>query len=251
MKKLVMIAAAAVSLGAFASAKNLIYDFQPSVDDCYADGTPVLDYESYALVWLAKGSDGVEITADCKVVDESKGKILRVRKSFKRGELFAFQVDASISEPCVKAGGNWAVYLLDTRVYGPDGRVSLAETANGVTAAINAAAKIDRSVVPVSKGTSGPEETRLGAAGRTMLATAVPADTPNPEITGISVVDGKVRVRVRKTVPYLQYNLAAGDDVGAIGGKKAIAPQNGVADGEIELVAPADAPRGFLQVNRN
>lgn len=251
MKKLVMIAVAAVSLGAFASAKNLIYDFQPSADDCYADGTPVLDYESYALVWLANGSDGVEITADCKVVDESKGKILRVRKSFRRGELFTFQVDASISEPCVKAGGNWAVYLLDTRVYGADGKVSLANTADGVTAAINAAAKIDRSVVPVTRGRSGPEETLLGAAGRTMLATAVPADTPNPEIAGISVVDGKVRVRVRKTVPYLQYNLAAGTAPGKVEGKKAIAPQNGVADGEIELVAPADAPCAFFQVNRN
>ena len=251
MKILVLIVAAAVSLGAFASAKNLIYDFKPSADDCYADGTPVLDNEAYALVWLAKGSDGVEFTANCKVVDESKGKILRVRKSFKRGEIFTFQVDSAISDPCVKAGGNWAVYLLDTRVYGADGTVSLAETANGVTAAINAAAKIDRSVVPVTAGTSGPVETKFGATGRTLLATAVPADAPTPEIAGVSVVNGEVRVKVRKTVPYLQYNLAGGASVDAVGGKKAVSPQNGVAEGEIELVAPADASSGFFRVNRN
>jgi len=251
MKNLVLISATMLTLGALASATNLLYDFQPSADDRYADGTPVLDYESYALVWLAPGSDGVEITADCKVVDESKGKILRVRKSFKRGEIFTFQVDASISDPCVRAGGSWAVYLLDTRVYGADGSVSLAPTANGTTAAINASVKVERSVVSVSEGTNGPTETKEGLASQANEVSTLPADVPQPRITGITVADGTVRVKVAGTVPYVQYNLAAGETLDKFGGNKANSPRNGETGNEIELVAPAGTASGFFKVKRN
>lgn len=245
-------AALAVPFGAFASAGNLVYSFQPSADDTYADGTPALLGERYALVWLAEGSAGVDIAADGTVADASKGEIVQVRASSaqERGRILTFQVDEKAKDALAAKGGNWAVYLLDTRVYGADGGVTVAAVEDGKVATVNASKRLEKSVVEVAEASVESDTVKAETASAT-VATAVPSDAPQPEITGVEVVDGKVHVRVANTVPCLAYNLAGGSEAGSVSGKMADAPKTGVAGKEIELVAPATSSCGFFKVNRN
>jgi len=239
--------------GAHAAGDNLLYGFQPDANDMYADGTPVLIGERYALVWLSNGSDGVEIAADCTVIDSSKGEIVKVRRSDleEKGEEFVFQVDAAKKDELVAKGGKWAVYLLDTRVYGADGAVTLAAVVDDKPASVNAAKKLSKSVVQTSALGNGMNKTIITDKDSADVATAVPAGAPQPEITGVEVVDGKVHVKIGNTVPYLQYNLAAGESPTAVSGKAAESPRNGVIGDEIELVAPVSNGSAFFKVNRN
>jgi len=249
---LALVAVASLHLGAFASAANLVYSFQPSADDSYADGTPIQLGERYALVWLTNGASGVEIAANGTLTDPSRGEIVQVRASstVKKGRIFTFQVEESIKDALVAKGGKWAVYLLDTRIYGANGGVTLAEIVDGKVGVVNAAELLEKSVKAVAALSVESNTVKTDKDGADVV-TAVPADAPQPEITGVEVVDGKVHVKVSRTVPYLQYNLAAGASPDAVSGKAAESPRNGVQGDEIELVAPASGGSGFFRVNRN
>jgi len=244
-----LLLAVTLQLGAFADANNLLYTVLRDGFDTYADGARALDGEYYALVFLPTGSTGVEFAADCTVVDTSKGRIVKVVKSTENGEPFCFQVDSSVVSP-LKGMGSWAVYLLDTRSYGASGVATVAAAgANGLPTCVNASKKLEDAVLTVSASSGPVRQTAAGAVAD--AGTAVPADTPNPQITGIEIVDGEVRVKVAQTVPYIQYNLSAGETLGGIEGRKAKAPRNGVVGDEIELVVPAEGSSGFFKVNRN
>jgi len=249
---LALVAVVSLQLGVFASAANLVYSFQPSADDTYADGTPVKLGERYVLVWLTNGATGVEIAANGMLTDPSRGEIVQVRASStkKKGRIFTFEVDESVKDALAAKGGNWAVYLLDTRIYGADGSVTLAEIVDDKVSVVNAAKLLDKSVKAVASLSVESDTVKTDKDGAD-VATAVPADTPQPRITDVEIVDGKVHVKVAQTVPYLQYNLAAGASLDAISGKAAESPRNGVVGDEIELVAPAESGSGFFKVNRN
>ncbi len=104
--------AAAMSFGAFADAANKMIRFE-SANDFYVDGTAVVDGEWYALCWANDGFDGIK--ADCTPVD-SNDKVLLVAPLAKNGGCPSvyFQVDSKVAP----AGGQYYVYILDTRVNG-------------------------------------------------------------------------------------------------------------------------------------
>jgi len=258
MKKTIAIAFVFAAAVASAAQNNLVINFnkKTAAADRYADGSEVPSGELYALVWTPKGATFAGIAADGTSIDAATGEIVsvmpRLKNKWGNYVTVGYKVDAA-DVASKYTSGTWQVYLLDTRMYGADGAVTVgAVTAEGRPVAVNASAPVTDAVLAQSSGSSTFSETLKTAADtKADVATAVPADAPQPEITGVEVVDGKVHVKVAKTVPYLQYNLAAGESPDDVSGKAAESPRNGVVGDEIELVAPAESGSGFFKVNRN
>lgn len=253
MKKLIVLGALAASVSAFAAVNDLVLTFSSKGPDTYADGTTVRDGECYALVWLPSGSTGFALAADGTVADSAQGKVILTVPVAQNGHCptVVFEIDAAFAD--AHSDGTWALYLLDTRTFAADGTVSLAGTANGRAKAVNAIGQIaGASVRTVAKADAAPAT--VTATGETVaaMASTLPKDVPQPTVKSIRVEGGLVYVTVANTVPYLQYNLATGTDPANLGKTNAAQnPVNGQTDGDIILVAPAQADGGFFRVQRN
>ena len=227
MKKLMTLGIAAIAAGAvFAAANDVVVTFSTPGPDTYADGTTVVDGEKYALCWsqdfsqFAIKSDGT-----------AEGGVVVLKAPVAKGgrcPTVVFEVDAAYAAANFD-GGEWAVYLLDTRDFG-----------NG---AVNTSGCVGKA--SVGTGTLGS----LSGVAAATSEVAGGIDVPQPKVTGIKVVDGFVYVTVQGTVPFLAYGLTEGATPDAITspveGSKA-----GSADKEIVLVTPAKEGGAFFKVGR-
>lgn len=218
---------AAVAAGAaFAAANDVVVTFSTPGPDRYADGTAVRDGEKYALCW-SQDFAGFSINSDGTAEGGSVVIAAPVAKGG-RCPTVVFEVDADYAAANFP-GGEWAVYLLDTRDFGA-GSVN---TSGFVAKASVGSAKVG-SIAGVQ-------------AAATTVAGGV--EVPRPEVTGIKVVDGYVYVTVKGTVPFLAYGLAEGatpDDVST----PVDGAQPGDANEEIVLVTPARQGSAFFKVGR-
>ena len=239
MKSVLAVGMATASLAAFAAANDMLVTFSTKGPDKYADGRTVMDGECYALCWsrdfsrFAVRSDGTgeggEVVLKAPVAQGG------------RCPCVAFEVDAG--EMASKyAGGEWAVYLLDTRRFSADGaaRVSGASATTVNTSGFVAKAG-------VASGTVGTVVS--GSAAATDVASGV--EVPKPRITGIRVVDGNVYVSVKGTVPFLSYGLSEGATPGDVAEPVGESAAGGAsAEDEVILVAPAKRGAAFFRVSR-
>lgn len=253
MKNLIFLSVLVASVSACAAVNDLVLTFSSTGPDRYQDGTQVLDGECYALVWLPSGSTGFALAADGSVADPKQGELILTVPAAQGGRCptVVFEIDAAFAD--AHADGTWALYLLDTRTSSSNGTVALAGTANGRAKAVNAVGQIAGASVRTAAKAETMPVTEAGA-GETVASTvsALPKDVPQPEIKSIRVEGGFVYVTVANTVPYLQYNLAAGTDPANLNEAQAAKnPVNGQADGDIILVTPAKAGGGFFRVQRN
>lgn len=240
-KTIILFAAAAFSGVVFAAANDVLITFSTKGPDKYADGSYVLDGERYALCWstdFSKFSIGANGAA-------TGGKILLsapVAKNW-RCPTVVFEVNAK-KAATEYAGGSYAVYLLDTRKYADGQVVGLA----GGTSSINAA---DAVGAALSVGVGSAASIAASSSAVASTGTAVPADVPQPEITGIRIHDGNVYVTVKGTVPFLAYSLAESATPGGEGAATDAA-QSGAdsQDKEITLVTPVKEGGAFLKVGR-
>ena len=232
MKKTIPVLFALLSAAVFAGAdKDINISFSTPGPDQYADGTPVIDNEYYALVWTP--ANGGEQTIVCAVKAAKDGKCVPV----------LFTVDAETYKE-----GTFGVYLLDTRVFATD--------ENGDTKVTGLAGKFDADSqnvkVAVADGIVSSEGAIVTAAkgvsadGYDLAALNVPA----PRVTKIEVENANVVVTVADTVPFVAYTLQAGSDV-----KKefsvppAATCANGNKGGEIKLVTPKEPGAQFFKVS--
>ena len=240
-KTITLFAAAALSGAAFAAANDVLITFSTKGPDTYADGSYVLDGERYALCWskdFSKFSIGANGVA-------TGGKIVLsapVAKN-RRCPTIVFEVNAK-KAATEYADGSYAVYLLDTRKYADGQVVGLA----GGTSSVNASGAIG-AALNVNVGSIASYTSTSSAAANT--GTSVPADVPQPEITGIRILDGNVYVTVKGTVPFLAYSLTESATPDGEGAATAAA-QSGAdsQDEEITLVTPAKEGGAFLKVGR-
>ena len=268
MKTIVMtllVATLGVAWVATAAQNNVILNYRVSAASVYADGTPVMDGERYALVYLPDGADAAAcpLAADGNVTDSSAARLLKTKRVYRTaGErwcYFNFQLTPDEAAAC--ADGSLQVYLLDTRVIGEDGASALAETkADGSPSVVNAATAAagaeavdamvrNRSVVNAAA-------LKLSAADATALPSG--AETPEkPVIKGMRLEKGKLILTVGKTVPYLAYNVTKSGSAGVAPGDAqthaAASPKQGVAGGTIELEVPLSATDGaaFFRIDRH
>ena len=221
----------------------------PSVDcitfstvgpDTYADGSTVLDGECYALVWSADGEfDGIK--ADATPVD-ANDKVVFVAPYAKDGkcQTVVFQIaDGFVS------GGEFEVFLLDTRRYADGGAVSVGKGADGKLVVNKAVAAA--SDVKVSRGGSVGAETTSEASVSATAPTSVPEGATAPKIKSIGVEGDYVVVEVEDTNGYLNYALKGGATPSVEGAAGEAKTGNG---GTIRLVYPKSGNAGFFKVIR-
>lgn len=161
--------AALLTLSVVAEMNDSILAFSTPGPDKYADGTRVLNGESYALVWQKTGTGCLGFTDDCRAVDEANTKILCVAPLAKGGHCpeTIFEIDADFAEEL--KDGSFALYLLDTRVT----PTSLAYYKNDRPSVINAI------------GTSEGAAINLANVG-------IESRIDDPVIVGMAVKDAKI-----------------------------------------------------------
>ena len=238
------------------AADDTLLAFSTRGPDRYADGTPVLEGEVYAVVWMRSGADFAGFDMNGQAVDTNDNAVVvalprgvySARCGGVRCPKTMFQINADVAAKY--ADGTYALALLDTRV--SDGKGGLVPS--GRLDQVKGWGLVANSrVKAVSDGCARATDLANAATTR---ASAVPAgeEIPQPRITGISVQDGLVTLKVVGTSPRLLYNVAAGDRPGRHHTRHAapVAAQGHArADREITLVMPVAENQRFFQVVRN
>lgn len=246
-RKLAMtaLAGAALAASALAGEDNLLVAFSTPGTDCYADGTPALDGESYALVWTRAGADFAGIAADGRAADPENSAVLC---TVPHAEGYpathcaetVFEIDRALADAYAGAG-TFSLHLLDTRrADGTPGGVASGVNAHGAAGAFALAA---RAMEP------GAAKTAPNAA-LAVEATAVPASVPAPVIKSIEVKGGKVRLTVAATSRLLRYAVRSGESPSSLADDAASARVDGDDLGDIVVEVPASGAGRFFSVGR-
>lgn len=202
------VAGACMALGAFADAANTLITFSTPGPDTYADGKTVRDGEVYALVWSA---DGVfeGFTAEGEAAGEGDRVFFKAALA-KDGHcpLTLFQIDSKVAPQ----GGQYAVYLLDTRAgNGLVTGAALAKAYGGTAGTSNiAATSDDRTIDDTGKAVALATDAS-GLAGDAAALAAIA-----PVIKGIAIDGAQVTISVGNLVPGLKYSVMGGLDRQAV-----------------------------------
>ena len=226
------LATAVFAAGAFADAANVLISFSTTADT-YADGTPVKDGEWYALCWSPRETfSGLDLNYNTLKSDE---KLLILAPLAKGGRCpyVIFQVDSQKAP----TGGNYFVYLLDTR---------------DVTGETVAVAKKDESGRRVPDGVvNGSAEAQSFTASASVGSSIATTSTTSasiaagdwaavqPKITAFEVKDAKVKITVAGMMSGLTYKVNMGEDLNNM---KSFDVKSQAEDGEaFFLIDPKDA----------
>jgi hypothetical protein len=205
-----MAAAASMAVGAFADAANVLVSFS-TTSDKYADGSTVKDGEWYALCWSADESfDGLNLDCAPKNPDNNAEKVLILAPLAENGRCpsVVFQIDSKEAP----TGGNYFVYLLDTR--NADGTVSgVKTTVDGRRVPENV---VNGSAVAQSYAASSAEGAKIASAGASSAAVGTEGwAAVQPKIEGFELVgDARVKITVVGMMSGLNYKVSMGSDVG-------------------------------------
>ena len=202
MKKIIAVLFAIMAIAVFAGADDLLVYFSTPGPDMYADGkTIVLDGERYALVYT---KDGVQQTVLVYGGTGSDGKIYGAKDGKCPPVMFV------VSDGATKyTGGEWGVFLLDTRDFAADptgATLSEIDEKTKLPAVINV-----KAAVANAEGNFASAATDKGVVAGDYDHES--ANVKQPVVTGISVVGAQVYVTVANTVPFVGYTLSSGDDV--------------------------------------
>lgn len=227
-----------LAAAAFAGKDNVVVTFYTTGPDTYADGSTVVDGETYALVWTPAGAEFAGFNADGTAVAPSKVALKAPIAKNGKCPIVKFEIDQDFVKNNFP-GGSWAVYLLDTRVFA---------TANGADGMVAAATGAAGGSAVHGYGLVGAANGQFASASAASAsAAAVPADKKDVKITDIKLVDGKVFIYVSGTLSTADYVLNAGDAPNAT---QAAATQSGNTAGDMVIVREAKAGGEFFSVNR-
>lgn len=204
MKKMLSIGLAALAMGAFAAADDVLISFSTPGPDTYRDGTAVLDGERYALVWQAAGTAGAfAINGDGTAVN---GEVVLVAPLAKGGRCpsVVFEVDRAVYDARRYETGTFAVYMLDTRVKADE---LYAAGESGMTDFVNGYAAATAARTPSGQIASLAASAVDGASVGVALEVAAPA------ITSVKVAGGRVTITVGGMSPAATYSVVSGTDV--------------------------------------
>lgn len=198
------LATAVFAAGAFADAANVLISFSTTADT-YADGSPVKDGEWYALCWSPRETfSGLDLNYNTLKSDE-KLLILAPLAEGGRCPYVIFQVDSKEAPK----GGNYFVYLLDTRdVTGETVAVATKDESgrrvpDGV---VNGSAEAQSFTASASIGSSIASTSATGASIVAGDWAAV-----QPKITAFEVKDAKVKITVAGMMSGLTYKVNMGE----------------------------------------
>ena len=222
---------------------------------CYKDGQNVLVGERYALVWVKDwDKEGVGdyfegFNADATLVNQNleENILLDIKPTRYEGRCSEQLATLTTAHQELIRGksGEFRVYLLDTRTLDKTG-VLVGENEN-VVPSVNEYLVVDREKASDVLGGGGDMIGLVPAKSSDFAVSYVPENTPRPLITSCKVEekDGKrvLVMKVKKTVPYLAYNVSTGTDPSTVQtGHVAEAPQygGGTQEETITLTVPVD-----------
>ena len=231
MKKTIAALFAMATVAAFATAgvDSLVVTFSTPGPDKYADGNLVLDGECYALVYTKDGVHEPVITVSAA----KNGKCIPVLFELSEGTASKY------------TGGEWGVFLLDTRDFAkdPSGQtLSGRDAKTGKPNVVNVTAPVAEGIA--SAGMSDATAEKGVGAGSYDLA-----GVPQPEVTGIQIVGANVEVTVANTVPFVGYTLQSGKDIKNFSVPSGAVNSSGNTVGDIKLVAPKGEGAQFFKVS--
>lgn len=195
MNKYISLIGALLCATLFGAADDMVLSFSTPGVDRYADGTKVLEGESYALVWTADGATFEGLTSECLPVSESN-KLVVVASLAKQWKCPVTVLEISAEDAKQYEKGTFALYLLDTRVKGSDGKVSLASYVNGRPQVVNSFGVSDAdgnsvaSASGVAGSINGVSAVKLGAVG-------VYSQIDPPAITAMKIGEATIRLEVK------------------------------------------------------
>lgn len=229
-----------LAAASFASKDNVVITFCSQGTDTYADGSKVLDGETYALVWTPAGATFQGFAADGSAVAPSKVVLKAPVAKDGKCPFIKYEIDEGYADTNYK-GGTWAVYLLDTRTFAATLSADGKPQATGAFGkAVNGYGEV------VTAKTSVGFVSADGAAA--VGAGLMPADKGEVKITNIELKDGKVFITVSGTVSSAAYAVAEGETPNAIQPTETAAVGN--TAGEMILVRDQKAGGAFFKVNR-
>lgn len=224
----------------FAGMNNVVITFCSQGPDTYADGSTVLDGETYALVWTPDGATFGGFNADGSAVAPSRVVLKAPLAKEGKCPFVKYEIDERFAAMNY-TNGMWAVYLLDTRVFasdlGADGKPQATGAFGTAVNGYGVVASAQTSVGFVSADGSA-------AVGAGLL----PADKGEVKISNIELRDGKVFITVSGTVSSAAYAVAEGETLDAILPTETAAGGN--TAGEMILVRDQKAGGAFIKVNR-
>ena len=211
ISKVLCTALATVAVGTLfaADANSTLITFSSSGDK-YADGSPVLDGEWYALCWSANETFG-GLDADCNPIAEGD-EVLRAI-SIAKGGVGCPRVVFVLDSTEAKTTGNYFVYMLDTRTSATavatdadnNGRP---DKVNSTTVAMTASS---------SSGVGNGGISTKGETGKTAVASASDVLIDEPaKIVSIDPNGNDVVITVANINPVLRYDIKYGKTIGAI-----------------------------------
>ena len=212
----------------FAAANDVVLTFSTPGPDTYADGTTVLDGESYALVWTKAGATFGGIAADGKLLS-ANDKIVLVAGVAEGGKCPTTVFEIEAADFAAYEGGSFALYLLDTRVKDAEGNVAvaganaLATTAPEAVNAIGVAA-----TAPTSAESSPSPRTFTCATSVALAAVGVLAKIDVPTITALKIEGETVSITVKDTSPTADYFVVPGTTPGSFATALDAKQENGI-----------------------
>ena len=271
----VALAAGLLASAAFAGADDKLMSFWTTGPDCYADGSPVMEGEVYALVWTRDGATFAGLLADGTLVNPADSEIVlaqpNARQKVVGGETVGycyptlFQVPRAYFED--HAEGRYELVLLDTRTTGADGVTRPAGLPGCVRGWGEVPAEIARGcgdagcgdAASASRDGGGAIATTKGvvatSGGVRTKASGLPpgVSVSQPRITAIKIEDGKVKLTVADTSPLLLYTVSSGKTPAADGAVGAVQPVSGAANASAtrEIIVPMQEGQRFFKVVQN
>ena len=221
--------------------------FSTKGPDRYADGSVVMDGECYALVWSSDGKfDGFAANGECI---DGYDRIVLMAPVAKDGRCppVLFQIPQAEAEEL--AGGQYAVYLLDTRVASGDA-VRPYGTVNGKLALMNGYGAASANLAVGALNAKAAAETEKGSSGLVASSvSAAPADCEQPRIKSMRIEGDNVFLTVENLKGFMR--VRSGGDLTASDSATAAVETSGEG-GEVTLVTrKPESPSGFFKVIRN
>ena len=209
MKKLMtMVGAVGLAFAATAGIDDALLSFSTVGPDKYADGSDVLAGECYALVWSADGQfDGLK--ADGTTVDPAD-KVVLIAPVAKQGANgtycppILYQVDQAFAD--AHKSGQYAVYILDTRVKATDGTWAVGGVdEKGALKAVNGYDAVSEGTTASAGSITAAKTTAIGGAS---VATLVEVEAP--VITAIKPNGTKITISTSGLSPVVNYKVVTG-----------------------------------------
>ena len=252
MKKTIAFLAAGLCAGTLlAGMNNVVIQFSTVGPDKYADGTPVMDGECYALVWTPTGSEFQGINADRTAAGDSKVAVWAPIAIGGKCPNVQFQIDETFANANYP-DGTWGVYLLDTRKFATeevtdpvDGKdVTQTKIKVDDSTGKKIATGVGGAVSGYGQVVSNVGRTLSTAGSKAGIVQSIPAGIQPPTIKDFKVVNGMAYLYLKNTAPDVAYGVAAGQNPGNL----APVRQQPVLGGgnETIIITPASGASGFF-----